>query len=111
MYRQKGRRKHETDSSKSFLPSSVRNSLPSNGGPIGPLGSEVQWPLLKLDGPKLFKKIFLTNCLFNLLSDTSKRYKSDLCQISLFNFKLEYKLYKMHSERAKHLTPCDQSLE
>ena len=31
--------------------SSVRNSLQSSGGPIGPLGSEVQWPLLKLDGP------------------------------------------------------------
>ena len=53
--------------------SSVRNSLPSNGGPIGPLGSEVQWPLVKLDGPKLFKKFFLTNCLFNLLKVTRQK--------------------------------------
>ena len=51
----------------------MRNSLPSNGGPIGPLGSEVQWPLLKLDGPKLFKYFFLTNCLFNLLKVTRQK--------------------------------------
>ena len=43
---------------------SVRNSLPSNGGPIGPLGSEVQWPLLKLDGPKLFKNFFSNKLSF-----------------------------------------------
>ena len=34
---------------------SVRNSLQSSGGPIGPQGSEVQWPLLKLDGPNFLK--------------------------------------------------------
>ena len=38
---------------------SVRNSLQSSGGPIGPLGSEVQWPLLKLDGPNVKDYIFL----------------------------------------------------
>ena len=38
--------------------SSVRNSLQSSGGPIGPLGSEVQWPLLKLDGPNVNDYIF-----------------------------------------------------
>ena len=45
----------------------MRNSLPSNGGPIGPLGSEVQWPLLKLDGPKLFKNFFSNKLSFFLL--------------------------------------------
>ena len=37
------------------LQPSVRNSLQSSGGPIGPQGSEVQWPLLKLDGPNFLK--------------------------------------------------------
>ena len=58
---------------KMFAVTNVRNLLPSNGGPIGPLGSEVQWPLLKLDGPKLFKNFFLTNCLFNLLKVTCQK--------------------------------------
>ena len=30
---------------KSLVLFSVRNSLQSSGGPIGPLGSEVQWPI------------------------------------------------------------------
>ena len=38
--------------------SSVRNSLQSSGSPIGPPGSEVQWPLLKLDGPNFLKTFF-----------------------------------------------------
>ena len=71
---------------------SVRNSLPSNGGPIGPLGSEVQWPLLKLDGPKLFKYFFLTNCLFNLLKVTRQK-DTKVIYVKFLYFKLEYKLY------------------
>ena len=91
---------------------SVRNSLPSNSGPIGPLGSEVQWPLLKLDGPKLFKKNFLTNCLFNLLSDTSKRYKSDLCQISLFNLNTNYTRCTQREQNARlHVTSLSSDIK
>ena len=47
--------KMETNLGSQSVESSVRNSLQSSGGPIGPLGSEVQWPLLKLDGPNFLK--------------------------------------------------------